>query len=103
MEKTEDQMNLIMGIGPAIALSGDINKVLRVGTIKQLKEVGELYKNGLLRIKYAITKDEAESEVQIERWVEILNMVFVEGFTREEFDNSIPELMAEAVERFLFD
>jgi hypothetical protein len=104
MEQSEDQMNLIMGIGPVIALSEDVKKTIRVGTIKQLKDVGDIHKTaGLFRIKYANQKEESEREIQIDRWVEILNLIFVEGFTREEFDNSIPELMAGAVDQFLFD
>lgn len=97
MENSEE-MKLIMGIGPALELADGISKTLRVGTIKQLEDVGELYRGGLSHIKYAVYKQEDE---HIERWIEILNIIFVEGFTREEFYNSYPELMEKAVERFL--
>lgn len=102
MEQTEDQMNLIMGIGPVLNVAPDIKKTLRVGTIKQIKEVGELYKGGLLRMKSALYREDQEREENIIKWVEILNIVLIEGFTREEFDDSIPELMESAVDRFLF-
>jgi len=92
-------MNLIMGIGPEIQLSADIKKTLRVGTVKQIKEVGELYREGLKTVKSSVFQNDEES---IGTWVEILDMVCVEGFTREEFDNSIPGQVEDAVSRFLF-
>jgi len=98
-----NELDLIMGIGPEIPLSADIKKKLRVGTIKQIKDVGELYRDGLLKIKFAIQQSDPEKvEEQIGKWVEILNLIFIEGFTREEFDDSIPEQMEATVDRFLF-
>lgn len=95
----QNQMNLIMGIGPEHQFSVEITKKLRVGTVKQLKDVGELYKENLVRPKFAIYKNDEE---QINKWVEILNIICIEGFTREEFEHSIPEQAEAAVERFLF-
>lgn len=101
MEDT--QMDLIMGIGPTITLSPEVKKTLRVGTIKQIKEVGALYKDGLTRIKHAVVFQEGEElESTIDKWTEILNIILIEGFTREEFEEYIPELLEEAVDRFLF-
>jgi hypothetical protein len=98
-----ENMDLIMGIGPELKFSAEITKKLRVGTIKQIREVGELYRDGLIRIKPAVQlSDKEKSEEQILKWVEILNIVTIEGFTREEFDDSIPEQMEAAVDRFLF-
>lgn len=97
--KSDDQMNLILGIGPEIKFSTEIEKKLRVGTVKQLKDVGELYKDIPKRPKSAIYEND---EVQINKWVEILNIICLEGFSREEFEDSIPELMEDAVVRFLF-
>lgn len=103
MENTNNEMDLILGIGPEHSFSADIKKKLRVGTIKQIKEVGELYRDGLIRIKIAVQlEDESRREEQINKWVEILNIVTIEGFTREEFEDSIPEQMETAVDRFLF-
>lgn len=102
MEQTEDQMNLIMGIGPIIVLAPDVKKTLRVGTIKQIKDVAELYNSGLVSIKFSAHKKEVEYEEYTGRWIEILNIILIEGFNREEFENSIPELMESAVNRFLF-
>lgn len=100
----DNQMDLIMGVGPEHQFGPEIKKKLRVGTIKQIKEVGELWRDGLLRPKGVIQlEDESRREEQISKWVEILNMVTIEGFTREEFDDSIPEQMEQAVERFLFN
>lgn len=99
----EKQMELIMGIGPEHQFGPDITKKLRVGTIKQIKEVGELYRDGLLRVKVAVQlDDEGRRDEQINKWVEILDMVTIDGFTRKEFDDSIPEQLESAVERFLF-
>jgi hypothetical protein len=53
-------------------------------------------------LKSAVYREDGEREQQMEKWVEILNMVLIEGFTREEFEDSIPELMESAVDRFLF-
>lgn len=101
MDNTTD---LIMGIGPEVQLSSTVKKTLRVGTIKQIRDVGELYRDKLLRIKYAINREQPdEAEVQVQKWVDILNMVLIEGFTREEFDDCIPEQMEAVVDRFLFD
>ena len=103
MMDDEKQMDLIMGIGPEHSFGPEIKKKLRVGTIKQIKEVVELYRDGLLRVKIAVQlDDEKRREEQINKWVEILNMVTIEGFTREEFEDSIPEQVESAVERFLF-
>lgn len=98
-----EQMNLIMGIGPMVQFSPDIKKTLRVGTVKQIKEVNELHSDGLIKIKYSVnigTDDEKEAAAG--KWVEILNIICIEGFTKEEFEDCIPELMESAVERFLF-
>jgi hypothetical protein len=98
-----EEMDLIMGIGPEHKFSAEITKKLRVGTIKQIRDVGQLYRDGLLRIKSAVYQKEPEkAEEQIKKWVEILNIVTIEGFTREEFDDCIPEQMEAAVDRFLF-
>lgn len=100
MENQNQDMQRIMGVGPEIQTSELFTKTLRVGTIKLLEDVGTLYKDGLIRIKSAIFNKDEE---QINKWVEILDVVFVDGFSREEFDESIPELMEDAVHRFLFD
>lgn len=97
----ENQMNLILGIGPEIQFSEEVKKTLRVGTIKQIREITELYKDGLLKIKALIHRQD-DMESQITKWIDILNLILIEGFTREEFDNSIPELMERAVDQFLF-
>jgi myo-inositol-1-phosphate synthase len=94
-----NEMNVIMGIGPEHSFSDNLKKTIRVGTVKQLKDVGELYKDNLKRPKFAVYNGD---ETEIQKWVEILNIICVEGFTREEFDDSIPEQMESAVERFLF-
>lgn len=99
----EKETDYIMGIGDDIELAQGIKKKLRVGTIKQIKDVSELFKDKLMKIKHAIQQDdEKKSEEQIKKWIEILNIVLIEGLTREEFDNSIPEAMENAVDRFLF-
>jgi|GEM_PF-2742297 hypothetical protein len=100
----ENQMDLIMGIGPTVPFSADVKKTVRVGTVKQVREVAELYKEGgLLRIKPSISLNEGdEQEKAIAKWLEILSIICIEGFTREEFEDSIPELLEAAVERFLF-
>jgi myo-inositol-1-phosphate synthase len=98
--EAEKQMDLILGIGPEHQFADGLTKKIRVGTVKQLKDVGELYKDKLKRPKFAIYNDDEE---QITKWVEILNIICIEGFSREEFDNSIPEQMESAVDRFLFD
>lgn len=95
----ENEMKLIMGIGPEHPFSDSVKKTMRVGTVKQLEDVGELYQDGLKRPKGAIY---SKDEEQIGRWVEILSIICVEGFTREEFNDSIPEQVEAAVERFLF-
>ncbi|MGG1637226.1 hypothetical protein [Paenibacillus sp. NRS-1760] len=98
----EEQMNLIMGIGPEVQFSSDIKKRVRVGTVKQIKEVNELHNDGLIKIKYSIAiGTPEENEAAAGKWIEILNIICIEGFTKEEFENSIPELMESAVERFL--
>ncbi|MCR8633494.1 hypothetical protein [Paenibacillus radicis (ex Xue et al. 2023)] len=94
-----NDMNRILGIGPEHALADGLTKTLRIGTVKQLQDVGSLYKNNLIRPKHAIFKGE---ETAITAWVELLNLIFIEGFTREEFNDSLPEQMEDAVERFLF-
>lgn len=91
-------MKRILGIGPEHALADGFNKTLRIGTVKQLQDAGSLYKNNLIRTKYAIYKGDEEA---ISTWVELLNLIFIEGFTREEFNDSLPEQMEEAVDRFL--
>jgi hypothetical protein len=102
-EVAEDQTKQLMGIGPEVQLGADTTKTLRIGTIKQIREVTELYSDGLLRIKAAANqRDKEKAEEQTVRWVEILNIVLIEGFSREEFDDSIPEQMESAVEQFLF-
>lgn len=99
----EEQMNLIMGIGPEVQFSADITKRVRVGTVKQIKEVNELYSDGLLKIKFSVAiGSEEEKEAAAGKWIEILNIICIEGFTKEEFEDSIPELMESAVDRFLF-
>ncbi|WP_135552110.1 hypothetical protein [Paenibacillus cymbidii] len=98
----DDKMDLLTGIGPEVQLGDGITKRLRVGTIKQIRDVGALYKDKLLRAKAAVMREGAEQEEQITKWVEILNLVLIEGFTREEFEDSVPELMESAVDRFLF-
>lgn len=99
----EEQMNLIMGIGPEIQFSADIMKRVRVGTVKQIKEVNELYSDGLLKIKFSVAiGSEEEKAAAAGKWIEILNIICIEGFTKEEFEDSIPELMESAVDRFLF-
>lgn len=99
----EDQMDLIMGVGPEFQFAPEIKKKLRVGTVKQIKDVRELYNDGLLRIKFAVNqKDQKDIDTQIDKWVEVLNIITIEGFSREEFEDSIPEQMESAVDRFLF-
>ncbi|MEK5415178.1 hypothetical protein [Paenibacillus sp. FSL L8-0708] len=99
----QEKTDLIMGIGPSIQLSADVKKTLRVGSIKQIKEVGALYKDGLSRIKHAAVFEEGEEqEATFNKWTEILNMVFIEGFERSGIEDFIPEVLEEAVERFLF-
>ncbi len=99
----EDQMNLIMGFGPEVQFSAEIKKTIRVGTVKQIREVAELYKDGLRQMKPTVTLSEGEEqEKAIAKWVEILNIICIQGFTREEFEDGIPELMESAVDRFLF-
>lgn len=95
----DEQMNQLMGIGPVHSFSADTTKTLRVGTVKQLKDVGAMYKDGLITVKAAVFKGDEE---QINKWVEILSVICVEGFTREEFEDSVPEQMESAVDRFLF-
>jgi hypothetical protein len=95
----ENEMNPILGIGPEHSFAEGLTKKLRVGTVKQIKEVGELYKDNLVRPKFAVYRGDEE---QINKWVEILNIICIEGFAREEFDDSIPEQAEAAVERFLF-
>ncbi|OMF37433.1 hypothetical protein BK133_05095 [Paenibacillus sp. FSL H8-0548] len=98
----QEQMNLIMGIGPELQFSADIKKTIRVGTVKQIKEVNELHNDGLIKIKYSLAiGTPEEKEVATAKWVEILNIICIEGFDKEEFEDSIPELMESAVERFL--
>lgn len=98
----QDQMDLIMGIGPEVQLSVDLKKRIRVGTVKQVKEVGTLYREGLMRIKHILVyQEEEEKDKGIAQWVEILNLILIEGFVREEFDDCIPELLEGAVDRFL--
>ncbi|WP_274362756.1 hypothetical protein [Paenibacillus thermotolerans] len=99
----DEQIELIMGIGPKHQFGPEITKKLRVGTIREIKEVNELWRDGLLRTRSIILLDDDKRRIeQIDKWVEILNMVTIEGFTREEFEDSIPEQMELAVERFLF-
>lgn len=99
----QEKMNRIMGIGPEVSLSDTVSKTLRVGTIKQIRDVAAIYKDDLRSIKPIVSViDESEQGEQIGKWVDIMNLIFIEGFTREEFEDSIPELMEEAVERFLF-
>ncbi|ANY70409.1 hypothetical protein BBD42_30865 [Paenibacillus sp. BIHB 4019] len=99
----QQNIDLIMGIGPTVQFAADVSKTIRVGTIKQIKEVAAIYNSGIYRIKPAVSvAKEEESETMVSNWVEILNMICIDGFTREEFDNSIPELMESAVDRFLY-
>lgn len=99
----DEQMDLIMGIGPEVKFSTDISKRIRVGTVKQIKEVSELYNDGMLKIKYAVSiGTDEEREIAAGKWIEILNIILIEGFSKEEFEDSIPELMESAVDRFLF-
>lgn len=107
MAKAKDEPNMqmerLMGIGPEYSFGPEIKKRLRVGTLKQIKEVGDLWRDGLLRPKYVIMQDdETKREEQITKWVQILNMITIEGFTKEEFMDSIPEQVELAVEQFLY-
>ncbi|PWW06335.1 hypothetical protein DFQ01_103237 [Paenibacillus cellulosilyticus] len=99
----QQDLDLIMGIGPIVQFSTEIKKQVRVGTVKQIKEVGELYTSGLKTLKYALVFTNKENpDADIEKWLEILNMILIEGITREELNDCIPELVEAAVERFLF-
>ncbi|OMF30963.1 hypothetical protein [Paenibacillus sp. FSL H8-0259] len=99
----QEKMDLIMGIGPKITLSPEVSKTLRVGTLKQIKEVGALYKNGLTQLKYAAVFQEGdEQKATYEKWSEILNIVFIEGFSGADIEEFIPDVLEEAVDRFLF-
>lgn len=96
----DDQMDKLLGFGPAHSFSADLTKTLRIGTIGQLKDVRDMYKDKLKTVKAAVFD---EDEEQIEKWVEILNVICMEGFTREEFSDSIiPDQVDSAVARFLF-
>lgn len=99
----EKEMDLLMGIGPEVSFAPDIKRRLRIGTIKQIRDVGTLYKDGLMKIKFAIHQEDADKvDEQINKWVEILNIICIDGFSREEFEDSVPEQMESAVDRFLF-
>ncbi|AIQ29371.1 hypothetical protein P40081_15340 [Paenibacillus sp. FSL P4-0081] len=99
----QEKMDLILGIGPKVTLSPDVTKTLRVGTLKQIKEVGALYKDGLTQLKYAAVFQEGdEQKATYDKWSEILNIVFIEGFDGAEIEEYIPEVLEEAVDRFLF-
>jgi hypothetical protein len=94
-----------MGIGPEHSFSADIKKKLRVGTVKQLKEVGELYKD-LRWVKFIVTLEKdnpQEYEQELNKWLEVLNIITIEGFTREEFEDSFPDSLGNAISRFLYE
>lgn len=99
----QEKMDLIMGIGPKVTLSSEVSKTLRVGTLKQIKEVGALYKDGLTQLKYAaVFQDGDEQKATYDKWSEILNIVFIEGFDGTGIEEFFPEVLEEAVDRFLF-